>query len=329
MPFDATGKNITLTYEGTSTTIPVSGNPTTTTLTLTTVDAKGLTITANYSDATECIATSNYFDAPKRWSCNKDTAHICLNDSYTWHGNDLSPATAGTYDYTDNYDQLHLVVHDLPQVSLLSADIICDSENEIRLPFVVSRGTPNKLDITIGTHTFNVIPGTSDTIVLPRPTDIPAGTYTASVNVQDTLVTCNSQAQTTFSIAAGGLMYSKWTDLLFIDNSSNHFVEYQWFENGAELAGETQQRLYHPGGLSGTYFCRLTTTDSLTIYTCEQTFDEVTPSRTINGEDAQVTSMTVYDPMGRIIPGTPSNGIYIILEEVNGEKRARKIAIYE
>ena len=329
MPFDTTGKNITLTYEGTSTTIPVSGNPTTTTLTLTTVDAKGLTITANYSDATECIATSNYFDAPKRWSCDKDTAHICLNDSYTWHGNNLSPATAGTYDYTDNYDQLHLVVHDLPQVSLLSADIICDSENEIRLPFVVSRGTPNKLNITIGTHTFNVIPGTSDTIVLPRPTDIPAGTYTASVNVQDTLVTCNSQAQTTFIIAAGGLMYSKWTDLLFIDNSSNHFVEYQWFENGAELAGETQQRLYHPGGLSGTYFCRLTTTDSLTIYTCEQSFDEVTPSRTINGEDAQVTSTTVYDPMGRIIPGTPSNGIYIILEEVNGEKRARKIAIYE
>ena len=329
MPFDATGKNIVISYEGKTATIPVSGNPTTTTLSFTTADATGLSVSASYTDALTCIATSNYFDAPKRWSCDKDTAHICLSDSYKWHGNTYTPATSGAYDYTDNYDQLHLVVHDQPQISLLATDIICDSENEIRLPFAVSQGTPNKLGVVIGSHSFDYIPGTSDTIVLTRPADVVAGTYTATVTVHDTLVTCNSQAQTTFIIAAGDIMYSKWTDLLFIDNSSNRFVEYQWFENGVEMTGETQQRLYQPGGLSGTYFCRMTTTDSLTIYTCEKSFNEVTPSRTINGEDAQVTSTTVYDPMGRIIQGTPSNGIYIILEEVNGEKRARKIAIYE
>lgn len=329
MPFDATGKNIVISYEGKTATIPVSGNPTTTTLSFTTADATGLSVSASYTDALTCIATSNYFDAPKRWSCDKDTAHICLSDSYKWHGNTYTPAASGAYDYTDNYDRLHLVVHDQPQISLLATDIICDSENEIRLPFAVSQGTPNKLGVVIGSHSFDYIPGTSDTIVLTRPADVVAGTYTATVTVHDTLVTCNSQAQTTFIIAAGDIMYSKWTDLLFIDNSSNRFVEYQWFENGVEMTGETQQRLYQPGGLSGTYFCRMTTTDSLTIYTCEKSFNEVTPSRTINGEDAQVTSTTVYDPMGRIIQGTPSNGIYIILEEVNGEKRARKIAIYE
>ena len=66
------------------------------------------------------------------------------------------------------------------------------------------------------------------------------------------------------------------------------------------------------------------------MYTCPQTFDEVTPSRTVTTTPAQVKSATMYDTMGRVIKGTPHNGIYILSEELeNGEIRTRKITIYE
>jgi hypothetical protein len=131
------------------------------------------------------------------------------------------------------------------------------------------------------------------------------------------------------TVAAGDLIYSKWSDLLFIDNSGKQFTAYQWYENGNILIDETRQYLFRTGGLPNEYFCRLTTTDGSTIYTCAMTFDEAIPSRTVTSEGGETTSVKMYDPVGRIVSGKLSNGIYIILEEVGGEKIVRKVAVFE
>ena len=327
MPYDATGKSIVISYESTSTTIPVSGNPTTTTLTLTSTDATGLTVSAAYSDASTCSTNSKPYNAPTRWTCDRDTADICLGDTYTWHSTAYAPTAAGTYGYKDNYDSLCLIVHAEPVITMTQAAMICEDENSIRLPFKVSDGTPNKFDISIAGHAFTQDYDGTDTIVLTRPTDVAAGTYTATVTVRDTSVTCFSTATTSFTIAMPDRVYSKWTDLLFVDNSANLFTAYQWFdENDKELS--TNQYLYDPNGLPGMYYCRVTTTDGQTLYTCLQTFEEAIPSRTIQNE-AQARTVMVYDYMGHRIEGEPRNGIFIVVEEVNGVMKSRKIAIYE
>jgi len=126
-------------------------------------------------------------------------------------------------------------------------------------------------------------------------------------------------------------MYSKWTDVIFISNPDGRFLTYQWYANGVEMPGETQQRLYDPNGLSGTttlYNCRVTTTDGLTLYTCPLAFDDITPSRTQN-TDTQVPSKTIYDTMGRIVTGPLSRGIYILVEHKEGEIFTHKIIINE
>ena len=64
------------------------------------------------------------------------------------------------------------------------------------------------------------------------------------------------------------------------------------------------------------------------MYTCEKSFEEVTPSRTVD-KTTQPASVKIFDPMGRIVSGTPTNGIYIILEEFDGIPMVRKIAVYE
>ena len=71
------------------------------------------------------------------------------------------------------------------------------------------------------------------------------------------------------------LMFSKWNDVLFINNSDDRFVTYQWYENDVKMPEETQQRLYNPNGLPGVYYCRMTTTSGKSIRTCSYSFDQV------------------------------------------------------
>ena len=116
-------------------------------------------------------------------------------------------------------------------------------------------------------------------------------------------------------VADGHSMYSKWTDVLFIDNSDGSVVAYQWYENGTLLPGETQQRLYNPAGLSGTYYCVMTKTDGSKISTCEKAFDKVTPSRTAGSAPGAAVIRKV-----RVSPH-----VYIIQESTGDEIRTRKI----
>ena len=158
-----------------------------------------------------------------------------------------------------------------------------------------------------------------------------AGDYSAVVTVGKSGTDCTSQVNVNFTIALGGSMLSKWTDVLFINNASGQFVSYQWFKNGTEMSGETEQRFYDPNGLNGagdTYYCRMTTADGKTIYTCPEAFDDVTPSRTLDGgQSSQVIG--IYDTMGRPVQGTLGKGIYIVVEETDGEIRTRKMWINE
>ena len=328
-PFDATGKNIVLSYEGITTTVAATGTTTTTTLSMTSADVTGLTISAAYSDASGCPTPSNTYNAPSRWSCDRDYMDICLGGSYTWHGTSYSPASAGTFGYNDNYDSLYLTVHAEPRVMMQPIEMICDDENQIRLPFAVTDGTPNLFDVTINGQSFSQAKGSTDTIILSRPASIPAGTYTALITVRDSLVSCYSSTQTSFTISESDVMYRKWDDLIFIDNSNNLFTAYQWYENGIALSNETKQYLHNENGLPGTYFCRMITTTNDTVYTCELALDNIPRSRDVD-TTPKVKSTTMYDSMGRVIKTTPHFGIFIVVEELdNGEIRTHKIAVYE
>lgn len=286
-----------------------------------------------FEDTPDCKKEVTYI-SPARETCVKDTAHICLGETYPWPGHGTyTPTTTGEHQYKDNADSLFLFVHADPNITLLATDMICEDENEIRLPFAITSGTPNRFDVVIADQNFSQDYDGKDTIVLARPASIPAGTYTATVTVRDSLVTCFNTVQTTFTIALSDHVFSKWTDVLFVDNSDKLFTAYQWFADGVAMSGETLQRLYDPKGLSGSnilYYCQLTTTDGKTLYTCPQTFDDVTPSRTVDTTPAKVKATTMYDSMGRVIKTTPHFGIYIVVEELeNGEIRTHKIAVYE
>ena len=75
---------------------------------------------------------------------------------------------------------------------------------------------------------------------------------------------------------------TKWTDVLFVDNSAGEFVCYQWYVNGEEIAGATEQYYRASQDLtqsSDLYSVKMQKADGTTIISCEKTFSQVSPSR--------------------------------------------------
>lgn len=69
------------------------------------------------------------------------------------------------------------------------------------------------------------------------------------------------------------VIYSKWNDVLFVDNHDDRFVSYQWFCDGVPMSGETGQFLYQENGLStGAYSCVMMDIDGNEVEACETTF---------------------------------------------------------
>ncbi len=331
-PYDATGRQLVL--SGAKDTIVVATSTSTTiNLKLTDIAGAAETVIVAYAFAPACTKESDTFTPPVRVSCNKWIEEICEGDSYTQHGFNIVTPPVGTDTFTlptNIYDTLILTVHATPAISIVSMDRICDDEANIAMPYTVTNGDPDIFDIAIGTnHYTGSVVGTD--IVFVRAAELVAGDYTATVTVGKAGTDCSSQTTVNFTIALGGSILSKWTDVLFINNANGRFVTYQWYKNGVELTGETQQRLYDPNGMSGTtdeYSCRMTTTDGQTIYTCPALFDDVTPSRTLNNS-ASSQVIRIYDTMGRPVIGTPTRGVYIVVTEVDGETITHKLFIHE
>lgn len=269
--------------------------------------------------------------APQRQNCEKLDTTICEGQTLTWKGT-VYPQTPyiGTDSFKNGFDSLILTINAVPRITVGTIAMTCDSANEVRIPFTVANGNPDIFDIAVnGSHYAGSMDGTDIVFSL---TSMEAGDYSAVITSGETGVDCESTAPVSFTIALSGHVYSKWTDVLFISNKEGRFNGYQWFADGAEMAGETMQRLYDPKGLSGTtiqYHCRLTTTEGKTLYTCPQTFDEVTPSRTINTDNTASQVRGIYDTMGRPVNGTPARGIYIVVSEQNGERITTKLIVHE
>ncbi len=326
-PYDATGRNIVLSGSK-DTTIVATGTSTTVAFKLTDIGAAvSHTVIAAYEATPTCTTSSTPFTPPTRVSCEKLDTTICEGQTVTWKGTVYSGTVGQTDTIVVGLDSLILTVYAVPAITIQPMDMFCDNEANILIPFKTTAGNPDMFDVVINDVHYAGTAVGSD-ISFPRGAELVAGDYTATVTVGESGSDCSSQAAVNFTLAAGDLMYSKWTDVLFISNADGRFVSYQWYKNGSLMYGETQQRLYYSKGLSGTYQCVMTTKEGKTIYTCPQDFEDVQPSRSAEQEPNKVQT-EMYDAMGRAIKGQPSKGIYVVIEEIDGERTAKKIIVNE
>ena len=71
----------------------------------------------------------------------------------------------------------------------------------------------------------------------------------------------------------------KWNDVLYIENSSNKYRNFQWYNNGVAINGATHVYFTNKEGLSGDYTVRCFMQDGTFEETCPITFNNLTISR--------------------------------------------------
>ena len=186
-----------------------------------------------------------------------------------------------------------------PLISLTAIDRLCNNETELILPLVITQGDIDEATLTLTnskgekviTAADMSINTAHDTLSYNLPTQLAAGKYTATVDARDTLG-CETSAAQSVEFAIDGVVFSKWTDVLLVDNEGGLFTGYQWYENDKLLEGKTDQVLYLPEGMSGkSYYCVLQTAEGA-IYTCVSDFGEL-PRSADNPKTQSANHITV------------------------------------
>ena len=112
----------------------------------------------------------------------------------------------------------------------------------------------------------------------------------------------------------------KWDDVMYVDNSNDNFVSYQWYKDGSSIGIYGNAQYYtEEDGLLGTYFVRAYYSDGRYIESCPIVFNErtvgasatISPSLVARGNQfnvlvTDITSDTsgvieIYDMGGRIV----------------------------
>lgn len=155
--------------------------------------------------------------------------------------------------------------------------------------------------------------------------------------LQFSIETCTpTEPPTEPETCISGLIYTKWTNVLFCDNSSRKYVGYQWYNNGAIIEGQTKQYLYIPEGLSGMFSVKLSLKDGSTEWACPLDYSEIPRSADIPYD--KISKIRLYDSRGRLIyNGSMENinaiynelphGIYIIFTETDNIIQTNKLAL--
>ena len=91
------------------------------------------------------------------------------------------------------------------------------------------------------------------------------------------------------------LIYSKWDDVLFVNNGDSIFVSYQWYMDGQAMEGETKQYYYTNGqsmaGDSHEYHAVAYKSDGSSVTACAYMFDSFTRSAELNPGEKQTISI--------------------------------------
>jgi hypothetical protein len=127
------------------------------------------------------------------------------------------------------------------------------------------------------------------------------------------------------------LIRKYWKDVLFFDNSSNSYSNYQWFKNGVPIAGANQQYFKENGDLLGNYYATAIK-NGVTITTCSITVTASTPefdlrvapnpvfagssfevSTTLPAQSLQNAQIFVFNYVGVLVSQTAATGTKTIL----------------
>jgi hypothetical protein len=264
------------------------------------------------------------------------TPSLQAGNNFTGSLTRVAGENAGTYainqgtlsagpNYMITYLGAQLTITRAAQIITWNQDLVigCDGLPTYQLNATASSGLPvsyTSQNTAIASITGSVvnINGQGSTTL----TALQAGNsnYLAATNVVQSIV-----------VSQTGLIRKYWKDVLFFDNSSNSYSNYQWFKNGVPIAGANQQYFKENGDLLGNYYATAIK-NGVTITTCSITVTASTPefdlrvapnpvfagssfevSTTLPAQSLQNAQIFVFNYVGVLVSQTAATGTKTIL----------------
>lgn len=185
----------------------------------------------------------------------------------------LGSLSAGK-DLTISYTGNSLTITKATQQITWSQSLIvgCNATSQVPLTAASSSGLPvtySVSDASVATVSGNVLtllqPGTAVvTAVQTGNAD-----YNAAAAITDTVL-----------FQRASLIAEHWNDAIFFDNSSGDYIQWQWYRDGAAVAGDTTPYYSETPSLNGQYYVIATNKDGQQVQSCTLT---ITPGAAVAG----------------------------------------------
>ena len=228
----------------------------------------------------------------RRCSYRMDT--VCSGEPYSKDGFEHPADKPGSYILTQGTDTLLLTVIESLAVTIQAPAPLCNVHKDTTLvvTYSVVSGAPKTYSLHFSSPLMEDVEnaplqGNQFRIFLPGTVD-----QTVQVLFSAEEATGHCAVETQFAIGrnAGVAIYSKWDDVLFVDNSSGDYVGYQWYCDGVAISGANRQDYYTGAPLQNdghSYYVVLTRADGTTDVTCPMSFGDAAPSAPLNPGDRQ------------------------------------------
>ncbi|MDR2408724.1 MAG: T9SS type A sorting domain-containing protein, partial [Bacteroidales bacterium] len=286
--------------------------------------------------------------------------------AYTLTNNISSPLTA-TITITPIYSgagivctgtaqQFNITVNPTTKIDSITANafFFCEGE-ELRITVSASGGNLTYQWYYNGTPLSGEI---SEYYIVPKASRLNSGIYYVEISGVCGGVKSSS---ITIDVRDEKMLVEKWHDVILVDNSTYEFFGYQWYRNGIEIIGATEQFYQEIGGLKGCYSVELTLAGGAKIHSCERCVDKTvskslsiypnptkqgTPIKVNPGQDNNQTNVIrieVYNTDGQLIMRKQINsndtfevetnnlsaGIYLLrIISTDEQIRNEKIVVY-
>ena len=173
----------------------------------------------------------------------------------------ISAGSNYTISYTGNY----LTITEASQRITWAQSLIigCNDTTQVQLTATASSGLP----VTYSVSDPNIAMVSGNVLTLLQP----GSTVVTATQAGDSNVTAAPAISDTVFYQATSLISQHWGDVIFFDNSSGDYVQWQWYKNDEAVAGATSPYYSEMPSLNGQYFVIATNTAGQQVQSCTLT----------------------------------------------------------
>ena len=171
---------------------------------------------------------------------------------------DLSAGNNYTIDYTGS--NLTITIGSQQITWVQSLIVGCNDTTLVQLTATASSGLP--VSYAVSDTSVATVSGNTLTLLKPGTAVITA------TQAGDSDLAAAPAVTDTVSYQSASLIRQHWNDVIFFDNSSGDYVQWQWYKNGDAVPGATAPYYSETPSLNGQYYVIATNKDSQQVQSC-------------------------------------------------------------